>query len=323
MPASARLIACDPVARRLVRRRAHPRLVELHHIDAGGLEVAQLGVDRVGVVHRQLGLVLVELVLHLLRHRERAGQGDLGRAGRVLDEERRVVDLDLALAADFAGDPRDRGRAAVGADHRAQALGIDALQRQREIVRIAFAPHLAVADDVDADPFQLADREDGRVVLRLLQVRRRDAPDLVRMDARHPMLFQRAAVDQPVGLRIAADDGGGDQMGRVGHRLWCLHRRHSPDSIPVSTCPAIPPSTVSTCICWKSAGACLPSGPAVESRPPAPLFSLLLQGKYSGRRVGIAARCRRGRQFAITRMLAFVKNKERTIYDLDPDHRSQ
>src|SRR5262249_62249424 len=53
-----------------------------------------LGVDRVGVVHRELGLVLVELVLHLLRHRERPGQRNLGRAGRVLDQKRRVGDLD-------------------------------------------------------------------------------------------------------------------------------------------------------------------------------------------------------------------------------------
>ena len=224
----------DAVARRLVGRGAHPGLVELYDVDPGRLQLPKLGVDRVGIVHRQLFLVLVELVLHLLRHGERAGQRDLGRARRVGDEERRVVDLDLALAADPPGDPRHRGGAAVGADHRAEPLGIDAVERQREIVRVAFAPHLAVADDVDADPLHLADREDRRVVLRFLQLRRRDAPDLVRMDPRHPVLFERGAVDQPIGLRIGADDGGRDQMGRIRHWLGassCVAGRRASDSI--------------------------------------------------------------------------------------------
>ena len=57
----------DPVARSLVGRGAHPRLVDLYDIHARGLKLAQLLVDRRGEIHRQLCLVGVELVLCLLR----------------------------------------------------------------------------------------------------------------------------------------------------------------------------------------------------------------------------------------------------------------
>jgi hypothetical protein len=44
-----------------------------------------------------------------------------------------------------------------------------ALQRRRKAVRVALAPHLAVGDDVDPGLLQVADREQRRVVLRLLE----------------------------------------------------------------------------------------------------------------------------------------------------------
>ena len=96
-------------------------------------------------------------------------------------------------------------------------LGIDAVERERKTVRIAFAADLAVADDIDAGPFHLADRDDRGVVLRLFAPRLRNAPDVAGMDARHAVMFEKGAIDQPVGLRIAADDRGRDQMGRIGH----------------------------------------------------------------------------------------------------------
>ena len=49
------------------------RLVDLDHVGAGRLQVARLVVDRGGVGERQLRRVAVEVVLRLLRHRERPG----------------------------------------------------------------------------------------------------------------------------------------------------------------------------------------------------------------------------------------------------------
>ena len=163
----------EAVARRLVGRGAHPGLVELDDVDAGRLQFAHFLVDRDGIVHRELCFVGVELVLHLLRQGERARHGDLGRVRRVRDQELGVAALDGALAADAAGDARHRRRPAVRPDHRADIDRVEPVEREAEIVGIALAPHLAVADDIDADALHLADRDDRRVVLRLLEVRRR------------------------------------------------------------------------------------------------------------------------------------------------------
>ena len=58
-----------------------------------------LRVDGVGEIHRQLFVVLVEFVLGLLAHRERAGQRDLGRAIGVAAQELHVAHLDRRACA--------------------------------------------------------------------------------------------------------------------------------------------------------------------------------------------------------------------------------
>ena len=68
-------------------------------------------------------------------------------------------------------------------------LGVDAIEREGKTVRIAFAPDLAIADDVDAGAFHLADRDDRGIVLRLLAPRFGNAPDVAGMDARHAVMF--------------------------------------------------------------------------------------------------------------------------------------
>ena len=96
-------------------------------------------------------------------------------------------------------------------------LSVDALQRQGEAVGVAFAADLAVGDDVDAGALHVADRQDRAVVLRRFQQLRGNAPDVLRMGARHAVLLQRRAVHQPVGLRIAAHHRGRQQMRWIGH----------------------------------------------------------------------------------------------------------
>ena len=93
-------------APRLLGARLQPRLVELDHIGAGRLQIADLGVDRRGVIHDQLFLVLVELVLGLTRHRERTGQGDLDFAVGVGAQKFDIANLDRPQPADRTRDAR-------------------------------------------------------------------------------------------------------------------------------------------------------------------------------------------------------------------------
>ena len=113
--------------------------------------------------------------------------------------------------------PTTRGtgvRAPGAVGDRRRVVVVDAVERGGEAVGVALAAHLAVGDDVDAGALHVADREERGVVLRLLEVRLRDAPQLVHAHARHHGR-EHGAVDQPVGLRVAADDGGRQQM--FGH----------------------------------------------------------------------------------------------------------
>ena len=84
------------------------------------------------------------------------------------------------------------------------------VQRGREAVGVALAPHLAVGDDVQPGALLVGDRQPRRVVLRLLEVRRVDAPELMGAHPRREAVAQPLAVDQPVRLRVGADEARGD-----------------------------------------------------------------------------------------------------------------
>ena len=164
---------------------AHPGFVELDHVGAGLLQVQRFGVDGFGKRHRELFVVLVELVLGLLAHGERAGQGDLGGAVGILAQEFHVVQFDRAAALDLADHARHRRLRPVSRGDNGGIIGIDAVKRGRKAVGIAFAADFAVGDDVDAGAFHVADRDDGGVVLRFLQMLRRQPPHRMHARARH------------------------------------------------------------------------------------------------------------------------------------------
>jgi hypothetical protein len=93
---------------------------------------------------------------------------------------------------------------------------IDAVERGREAVGVAFPSDLAVRHDVEAGILLCPDRQERGIVLCLLEVLRRDAPELARPYSRRKSAGEFVAVDQPIGLRIAADDGGGKEFHAVG-----------------------------------------------------------------------------------------------------------
>ena len=158
--------------------RLHIRLVELHDVGAGGEEIADLLVDRRGVVEGQLLLVAVEVVLGLLAHGERAGHRHLDGPVGLRPEELEVGHLDRVLAADLADDARHRVGMAAAIERGARVVEVDTLERGGEAVGVALAPDLAVGDDVEAGALLGADRQDRGVILRLGQVLRADTPQL-------------------------------------------------------------------------------------------------------------------------------------------------
>src|SRR5512134_1575148 len=125
------------------------RLVDLDDVRARRLEVVELLVDRFGIREREALAVGVVVVLGLLRHRERPGNGDLDPAIRDRAEELDVPDLDRPRAADRADDPWDGVLVPRAIEGDAGRVQIDAVERCREAVAVALAPHLPVGDDVD------------------------------------------------------------------------------------------------------------------------------------------------------------------------------
>ncbi len=200
----------DAVLFGLLRTRLHPGFVDLHHVGAGREQVLDFGVDRRGVVERELLLVLVVVVLALRRHREGTRHGDLDPAVGVGAQELHVAQFDRSGAPDLADYPRHR-RSIAGAVHDLGGmLVVDAVERGREAIGVAFPPLLAVGDDVEPGTLLVADREQGRIVLRFLELRLRNAPEVLRAHPRH-RFRQPLPIDQPSGLRVGADQGRGEE----------------------------------------------------------------------------------------------------------------
>ena len=194
----------QPVAARLLRPRLHVGLVDLHDVGAGREQVLDLGVDRGGVVERHLRLVLVEVVLRLLRHRERARHRDLDRALGVGAQEPHVVHFNGMLPPHLAGDARHRIGMAGAVKRGAGIVDVDTLQCGREAVGIALAPHLSVGDDVEAGALLVMDRKQRGVILRLREPLRRYPPQLIRPHPRRKPAGKLFPVDQPFRLGVGA-----------------------------------------------------------------------------------------------------------------------
>ena len=204
---------------RLLGPRLHVGLVDLHDVGPCREEVDDLVVDGAGVGEGELALARVGVVLGLLRHRERAGHGDLDQPVRIGPQELHVADLHGMLALDRADDAGYRVWMAATIERRSRIVDVDAGQGRREPVRVALATGFAVGDDVQPRSLLVVDGEQRRVVLSLLEVRRIDAPELGRPRARREAVSQALAIDQPVGLGIRPDEARRNRVrhGRGGH----------------------------------------------------------------------------------------------------------
>ena len=103
------------------------------------------------------------------------------------------------------------------------------LERRGQPVGIALAAHFAVADNVDSRQFLIGEGDDRCVILRLGKKRRRHTPKLLRTNARRQTALQLFAINQPVGLRIAAHDGRRKDGQMHGRKI--LASRHERDDL--------------------------------------------------------------------------------------------
>ena len=108
-------------------------------------------------------------------------------------------ELDVAtstgmLAADLADHARHRIGMAAAVERGAGIVDVDAVERGGEAVGVAFAADLAVGDDVEPGPLLVANGEQRRVVLRLLEIGLRDAPQLLARTrgGKRPASFSRS-----------------------------------------------------------------------------------------------------------------------------------
>ena len=198
----------DAVSACLVRPGLQVGLVELHDVRPGREKIPDLLVYRLRIAERKFLGAAVELVLRLLRHRERTWHGDLDGPAGVGAQEGHVLHLDRVAPPDRPGHPRHRVRVAAAVQRGARIVDVDAIQRGSEPVGIALPADLAVGHDVQAGQFLGPDGEQGRVPLRLVQIVGRHPPQLGSPDPRREAVPQPLAVDEPIRLRIAANEGG-------------------------------------------------------------------------------------------------------------------
>ncbi len=207
----------DAVFVRLLGPGLHVGLVQLHVVRARREQVHDLLVHRCRVIQRRLPFGGVVIVLGLLGHGERARHGHLDGPVGIGPQEPDILDAHRVAPPDRAHDARHVDRLAAAVLGLAGIVQVDAVQRGGEVVGVALAANLAVRHDVQAGALLVLDGDARGIILRFLEPGLRDPPELQRPRSRGELLGQLVAVDQPVGLRVAANDGAGEKRQGCGH----------------------------------------------------------------------------------------------------------
>ena len=119
-------------------------------------------------------------------------------------EELKVSYLYGMLATNPPNDARHRVGMTAAVKRRAGILQVRTVQCRGKPVRVAFAPDLAIRDDVESRAFLIADGQNGRVILRFPEELWRNAPQLAFSRAGWETACKFFAVDKPFRLRIRA-----------------------------------------------------------------------------------------------------------------------
>jgi hypothetical protein len=146
--------------------------------------------------------------LRLLRHGERAWQGDLDGPISVPLEKSDERGLHGLAAPDLADHARHRHGLSRPVHGCAGIVEVHALQGVGEPVRVAFPPHLAVGDDVHAGAMLILQGDDRGVVLGLFEGKGVHLPQGVEQDSGRQPLAEPIAIYEPRGLCVAADQRG-------------------------------------------------------------------------------------------------------------------
>jgi hypothetical protein len=139
-------------------------------------------------------------------HREWTGHRDLDLTISVLPQELHITHVDRAQPPNAPDDSRHERRLAGAADDRSRIVEVDPVERRRKPIEVALAPHLAVRHDIDPGALLIANRNQRGIVLRLLEKIGGDAPELPHPHARWRIRGEQRSIDEPLRLRVRADD---------------------------------------------------------------------------------------------------------------------
>jgi hypothetical protein len=147
--------------------------------------------------------------MHEQAHGEWAGHRDFDAPRSVAPQELQRLDLHSMQPLHRSDNARHQGLAAGAAHDPAGTIGIHARKRIGQVIRIALAADFAVADDIQARFFLHADGQARGIVHGFIEKRLLHAPQVHGAHARRRLFRKLFAVDQPIRLRQASDDGGG------------------------------------------------------------------------------------------------------------------
>ena len=203
---------------RRFRVAGQERLVDLQQLRPAVRQGAGLGVEHAGDGQDEVAAIGVGVPPDPPGQRERAGEGELDRGGRVRRGEREVVRQPQRRAARRAGPLRlrerlaERGLVVVEVEILGRVPDLDPRHPGQEVVDVVVPAQLAVGHDVDPGPLLVVQGGLDRHLVHVEQLGgAHPAPGVLGLEPLHPFRH-----------RVGADDGGRQQgharqHGSAGH----------------------------------------------------------------------------------------------------------